>query len=263
MAGFAPDVIVSGVEEDGFDHLPDRGRRRDAGASAKPRPSPALPEAADAIVVGCDSLLDFDGQSLGKPASPEEARCGGRRCAVAIGVLLTGHCVIDTAVRPVGRRARRNRRALRLTRPTTRSPPTSPPASRCGWRAAFTLDGYAAPFIDGVDGDPGTVTGISLPLFRSLLAELGLDGDGPVGRVTPRSGRFAVDPPVVLAPMAGVTNTAFRRLVPRATAAALYVSEMVTARALVEGNAQDAAHGRAAPKASPSARCSCTASTPS
>jgi nifR3 family TIM-barrel protein len=50
-----------------------------------------------------------------------------------------------------------------------------------------------------------------------------------------RIGPLAVDPPVVLAPMAGVTNTAFRRLC-RTYGAGLYVSEMVTARALVEGN---------------------------
>jgi nifR3 family TIM-barrel protein len=50
-------------------------------------------------------------------------------------------------------------------------------------------------------------------------------------------GSVAVDPPVVLAPMAGVTNIAFRRLC-RAFGAGLYVSEMITARALVEGNAK-------------------------
>lgn len=50
-------------------------------------------------------------------------------------------------------------------------------------------------------------------------------------------GSIAVDPPVVLAPMAGVTNVAFRRLC-RTFGAGLYVSEMVTARALVEGNAK-------------------------
>jgi nifR3 family TIM-barrel protein len=48
-------------------------------------------------------------------------------------------------------------------------------------------------------------------------------------------GPLAVDPPVVLAPMAGVTNVAFRRLC-RSYGAGLYVSEMVTARALLEGN---------------------------
>ena len=50
-----------------------------------------------------------------------------------------------------------------------------------------------------------------------------------------RYGRLTVDPPVVLAPMAGVTNAPFRRLC-RRYGAGLYVSEMVTARALVERN---------------------------
>jgi nifR3 family TIM-barrel protein len=50
-------------------------------------------------------------------------------------------------------------------------------------------------------------------------------------------GHLAVDPPVVLAPMAGVTNPAFRSLC-RGFGAGLYVSEMITARALVERNAR-------------------------
>jgi septum formation protein len=37
---------------------------------------------------------------------------------------------------------------------------------------AFTLDGRSAPFIDGVDGDPSAVIGLSLPLFRTLLARI-------------------------------------------------------------------------------------------
>ncbi|HWO63921.1 MAG TPA: tRNA-dihydrouridine synthase, partial [Umezawaea sp.] len=51
-----------------------------------------------------------------------------------------------------------------------------------------------------------------------------------------RIGPFEVDPPVVLAPMAGITNVAFRRLC-RQYGAGLYVCEMVTARALVERDA--------------------------
>lgn len=50
-----------------------------------------------------------------------------------------------------------------------------------------------------------------------------------------RVGSSVVDPPVVLAPMAGITNRAFRRLC-REQGAGLYVSEMVTSRALVERN---------------------------
>jgi septum formation protein len=40
---------------------------------------------------------------------------------------------------------------------------------------AFTLDGRSAPFIDGIDGDHGNVIGLSLPLFRRLLGELGVE----------------------------------------------------------------------------------------
>lgn len=50
-----------------------------------------------------------------------------------------------------------------------------------------------------------------------------------------RFGRLEIDVPVVLAPMAGITNTAFRRLC-REYGAGLYVSEMITSRALVERN---------------------------
>jgi nifR3 family TIM-barrel protein len=68
----------------------------------------------------------------------------------------------------------------------------------------------------------------------------------PWGGTTPvpsrgalRIGPLTVDPPVVLAPMAGVTTPAFRTLC-RRHGAGLYVSEMITARALVEGNARTA-----------------------
>lgn len=46
-------------------------------------------------------------------------------------------------------------------------------------------------------------------------------------------GPYQVDPPVVLAPMAGITNVAFRQLC-REYGAGLYVCEMITARAVVE-----------------------------
>ncbi|TCP43853.1 nifR3 family TIM-barrel protein [Tamaricihabitans halophyticus] len=52
-----------------------------------------------------------------------------------------------------------------------------------------------------------------------------------------RIGPYKVDPPVVLAPMAGITNLAFRKLC-REYGAGLYVCEMITARAVVERNAK-------------------------
>ena len=58
---------------------------------------------------------------------------------------------------------------------------------------------------------------------------------GPVAPPLRLSARITVDPPVVLAPLAGITNVAFRRLC-REYGAGLYVSEMITSRALVERN---------------------------
>jgi nucleoside triphosphate pyrophosphatase len=39
---------------------------------------------------------------------------------------------------------------------------------------AFSIDGRGAAFVEGIDGDPGTVIGLSLPLLRRMLAELGV-----------------------------------------------------------------------------------------
>jgi nifR3 family TIM-barrel protein len=62
--------------------------------------------------------------------------------------------------------------------------------------------------------------------------------------------RFKVDPPVVLAPMAGVTNQAYRRLC-RSFGAGLFVSEMIIARGLVEGHAKTRQLAKFHPEESP------------
>jgi septum formation protein len=90
------------------------------------------------------------------------------------GVLTTGHCVIDTrsGLRATGVAET----VVRFGSPTddeiTAYVATGEPLHVAG---AFTLDGLSAPFIDGIDGDPGAVIGISLPLFRSLLGEIGVN----------------------------------------------------------------------------------------
>jgi septum formation protein len=170
-AGFAPEVIVSGVDEDGFDHLP----TSDAVATLarhKAETVAALADAADALVVGCDSLLDFDGESRGKPASPDQAILWWKTMRGRSGLLLTGHCVIDTrtgaSAEAVGRTT------MRFGDPSDDEiaayVATGEPLRVAG---AFTQRGLSGPFIDGMDGDSGNVTGISLPLFRRLLGELG------------------------------------------------------------------------------------------
>jgi septum formation protein len=128
-----------------------------------------------ALVVGCDSMLEFDGEVLGKPASAEEAVERWRRMRGRTGTLLTGHCVVDTAGE--GRTA--SDVAATVVRFGTPSDDeiaayaaTGEPLHVAG---AFTLDGRSAPFVDGIDGDHGNVIGLSLPLLRRLLQDLGVE----------------------------------------------------------------------------------------
>jgi len=170
-AGFEPEVIVSGVDESGLEHLPVREavvRLAEAKAA-----SVAARLDGDAIVVGADSLFEMDGQVLGKPSSAADAVARWRAMRRRSGVLHTGHCVVATG----GRRS-----ASGVVSTTVHFADvgddeidayvaTGEPLAVAG---AFTLEGRSAPFVDGVEGDPTNVEGLSLPMFRRLLAELGL-----------------------------------------------------------------------------------------
>lgn len=124
-----------------------------------------------ALVIGCDSVLDVDGHTRGKPSSTEEARAWWASVAGRMAVLHSGLCVIDAGSR---RRASAvSSTTVRYGTPTAAEMDaylaTDEPLAVAG---GFTIDGYAAPFVDGIDGDHGTVLGLSLPLLRRLLAEL-------------------------------------------------------------------------------------------
>jgi septum formation protein len=127
--------------------------------------------APDAIIVGCDSVLDLDGDALGKPTDAADAVARWRSMRGRQGTLVTGHCVLadGNAVDGVARTV------VRFGHPTDAEidayVATGEPLAVAG---AFTLDGRSAPFIDGIDGDPGNVIGLSLPLLRMMLAELGV-----------------------------------------------------------------------------------------
>ncbi|MBW1596864.1 nucleoside triphosphate pyrophosphatase [Streptomyces sp. JJ38] len=170
QAGLAPEVIVSGVDEDALS-APTPGELALVLAEAKADAVAARPEAAEALVVGCDSVLELDGRALGKPQDAEDAIARWKSMRGRSGVLLTGHCVIDTAT---GRRASATAgTTVRFADPTDAEiaayVASGEPLHVAG---AFTLDGRSAPFVDGIDGDPGNVIGLSLPLLRRLLARL-------------------------------------------------------------------------------------------
>ncbi len=167
-AGFDPKVVVSGVDEDAVtepttEALVTTLAERKARAVADP--------SGDAVVVGCDSMLEFDGTAHGKPESTEEARGWLTSMRGRSGTLFTGHCVIDE---------RTGNEAVGVGATTVRFGVTNDAeldaylatGEAAGVAGAFTLDGRSAPFIDGVDGDPGNVIGLSLPLLRTLLSDL-------------------------------------------------------------------------------------------
>jgi septum formation protein len=171
-AGFAPEVIVSGVDEAGFeaDDLPGLVT---ALAEAKAEAVAGRPEAAGAVVVACDSLLDVDGVAHGKPTGEEEARARLCRLRGRSAILRTGHCVIDTLG---GRRASAAAATEVVFGRFSDAEldaylASGEPLHVAG---AFTLDGRSAPFVERIVGDHGNVIGLSLPLFRTLLADLGL-----------------------------------------------------------------------------------------
>lgn len=170
QAGLAPEVIVSGVDEDALT-ADSPGELARVLAEAKAAAVAGRPEAADALVIGCDSVLELDGEALGKPDGAEDATARWKRMRGRTGVLQTGHCVIDTES---GRRASATAATtVRFGEPSDAEVAAYVASGEPLYVAgAFTLDGRSAPFIDGIDGDPGNVIGLSLPLLRRLLADL-------------------------------------------------------------------------------------------
>jgi septum formation protein len=169
-AGLIPRVVVSGVEEVVEDGTAPRQAALDL-AIAKARAVADMPESHSALVVGCDSLLDIDSVAYGKPENEAQAIERWQLMRGRNGILHTGHCVIDTRTGSLAADVAST--TVRFGCPDDAElaayVATGEPLRVAG---AFTLDGYAAPFVDGIDGDPGNVLGLSLPLLRKLLTQL-------------------------------------------------------------------------------------------
>jgi septum formation protein len=168
-AGLRPEVIVSGVDEDGVEAentaelaLKLAQLKAVAVASGQPR----------ALVIGCDSVLDFEGEVLGKPADRAEAVARWHRMRGKSGVLHTGHCVIDTHREVwLGRSAATQVRFADVSDEEIDAyVATGEPLAVAG---AFTIDGLGSAYVSGISGDPHNVVGISVPLLRLMFDELG------------------------------------------------------------------------------------------
>lgn len=123
------------------------------------------------LVLGCDSLLEFDGEAHGKPGATELARERWQRMRGRSGVLHTGHWL-------VGDTGEAGATASTLVHFADVSDAeidaylaTGEPLAVAG---AFTIDSLGGAFVRGVEGDHHAVIGLSLPLLRTLVARLGV-----------------------------------------------------------------------------------------
>jgi septum formation protein len=130
----------------------------------------------DAVLIGCDSMLYLGGELVGKPGDPDTARRRWKAMSGGTGELVTGHAVLRLADGEIDRVAEGHAvTTVRFAEPTGAELEaylaTGEPLAVAG---AFTLDGIGGWFVEGIDGDPSNVIGISLPLVRRLLAAVGV-----------------------------------------------------------------------------------------
>ena len=168
-AGLDPEVVVSGVDESQVT-ITDPAALALELARLKARAVASY--GSEDLVVGCDSVLELDGVAWGKPTDAADAVRRWQAMRGGSGVLHTGHCLIAPDGREVARGAATTVRFAAVTDDEIAAyVATGEPLQVAG---AFTLDGFGGAFVSGVEGDPHNVVGISLPLLRELLAEVGV-----------------------------------------------------------------------------------------
>lgn len=181
-AGVVPEVIVSGVDEDAAlaqartsygDLSPADVALTLARAKCEAVSSEHDP---DALVLGCDSVLELGGEIYGKPGTSEVAIRRWQQMRGQVGVLHTGHWLIDDRSEGTGA-------TLGATASTTvhfadlsdaeiaAYVGTGEPLHVAG---GFTVDGLGGPYVSAIEGDYHSVVGVSLPLLRELLIEVGI-----------------------------------------------------------------------------------------
>jgi septum formation protein len=173
QAGLAPDVVVSHVDESTV-KAPRVAEQVALLAAAKA--AEVAKNETDALVIGADSLLEFGGKPLGKPADAQDALERWQRMAGRSGILHTGQALFDVRDGAVASRdIAVASTVVYFASPTPQElnayVATGEPLAVAG---AFTLDGLGAPFVRRVEGDPAAVVGLSLTVLRTQLAKRGL-----------------------------------------------------------------------------------------
>lgn len=170
--GIKPIVEVSGVDEE--DPAYSQLSPRELVVALAIVKAHTVKEKIDypALIIGCDSTFEFEGESLGKPGTAENAIARAKRLSGKSGVLHTGHCFIDTdkGIEISDVVSTRVHFANMSQEEIEGYVATGEPLNVAG---GFTLDGLSAPFIAGIEGEVSNVIGLSLPLLRNAVNSLG------------------------------------------------------------------------------------------
>lgn len=176
-AGLDPEVMVSGVDESTVASTSAAAlcttlaRLKAESVAARLRHHAG--DVATTVVLGCDSVLEFDGEILGKPTDGEDARRRWQKMRGRSGTLHTGHCLVH-----LGRGE-----AVAETSATVVHFADASDAEIAAYVAtgeplhvagAFTIDGLGGWFVERIEGDAGTVIGVCLPVVRRLLTQVGV-----------------------------------------------------------------------------------------
>ena len=171
-AGLMPEIFISHVDEE-TEHFKSMSPKDMVIALAITKAHTVREQISDeVIIIGCDSTFEFEGESFGKPETPEIAIQRAKRLSGKTGLLHTGHCIIDTAQD----REIADRVSTSVTFDVMDDSEisdyvsTGEPLRVAG---GFTLDGFSSPFISAIDGDYTNVVGISMPFIRKTFTHLG------------------------------------------------------------------------------------------
>lgn len=183
-AGVDPVVLVSDVDEDAVvaqyrvsepvDVALVLARAKAEQVAGRIGGSEDLPDGA--LVLGCDSVLELDGTAFGKPTDPEDARARWRAMRGRSGVLHTGHWLVDTRSAGSGGTLGAVASTVVHFAEVTDGEIDDYVASGEPLAVAggFTVDGLGGAFVSRIEGDFHAVVGVSLPLLRELVGEVGL-----------------------------------------------------------------------------------------
>ncbi|MEB7447774.1 Maf family protein [Arthrobacter koreensis] len=181
-AGIAHRVLVSDVDEDAVTARYGLTDPHDTAlllARAKAEAVASLPESEGALVLGCDSVFEFQGEAHGKPWEADVARERIRRMSGNVGVLHTGHWLVDCrdteedgSGATLGSVSSAEVHFAKLLDDEIEAyVATGEPLQVAG---SFTIDSLGGAFIEKVVGDPHAVVGLSVSTLRHLLASAGV-----------------------------------------------------------------------------------------